>query len=141
MASVNVKEEVAASAGQVWQIMGDFGGLTKWADPNLVTSCECDGNSAGVIRTLTIAGGGVIRERLEAIDGDARRFTYSILGESPLPVKDYVATAKVTELGPEKCQVDWQSTFSPVGDAGEAEKVITGVYTGGVAGIRKALGV
>ncbi len=141
MASVNVKEEVAASADQVWQIMADFGGVDKWADPNLIKSCECDGNTAGAIRVLTLADGSVIRERLEAIDGDARRFTYSILGECPLPVADYVATAKVTELGDGKCQVDWQSTFAPVGDAGEAEKMIAGVYTGGVAGVRKALGI
>ena len=59
MASVNVQEEVAASADQVWQLMGDFGGLVKWADPNLVKSCECDGNSPGVIRTLTLADGSV----------------------------------------------------------------------------------
>ncbi len=141
MASVNVKEEVAASADQVWQIMADFGGIDKWADPNLIKSCESDGNSAGALRTITLADGAVIRERLEAIDAGARRFTYSILGECPLPVKDYVATAKVTETGDGSCQVDWQSTFEPVGPAGEAEKIIQGVYTGGVAGIRKALGI
>lgn len=141
MASVNVQEQVAASADQVWQIMADFGGVDKWADPNLIKSCECDGNNAGAIRTLTLADGAVIRERLEAIDGDTRRFTYSILGECPLPVKDYVATAKVTETGAGSCQVDWQSTFEPVGAAADAEKMIRGVYTGGVAGVRKALGI
>ncbi len=141
MASVNVQEQVAASADQVWQIMADFGGIDKWADPNLIKSCEADGNSAGAIRTITLADGAVIRERLEAIDADSRRFSYSILGECPLPVKDYVATAKVTETGSGNCQVDWQSTFEPVGPADEAEKMIRGVYTGGVAGVRKALGV
>lgn len=141
MASVNVKEQVSASADQVWQIMADFGGVDKWADPKLIKSCECDGNSAGAVRVLTLADGAVIRERLEAIDGDSRRFTYSILGECPLPVKDYVATAKVTETGSGTCQVDWQSTFEPVGSAEEAEKMIQGVYTGGVAGVRKALGI
>ena len=141
MASVNVQEQVSASADQVWQILGDFGGIDKWSDPRFIKSCECDGNSAGAIRTITLADGAVIRERLEAIDAGSRRFTYSILGECPLPVKDYVATAKVTETGSGSCQVDWQSTFEPVGSVDEAEKMIRGVYTGGVAGFRKALGV
>ncbi len=141
MASVNVQEQVAASADQVWQIMADFGGVDKWADPNLIKSCESDGNSAGAVRTLTLADGAVIRERLEAIDASARRFTYAIIGECPLPVKDYVATAKVTELGADQCQVDWQSTFEPIGSVEEAEKMVQGIYVGGVAGIRKALGI
>ena len=141
MASVNVQEQVSASADQVWQILADFGGVDKWADPKLIKSCECDGNSAGAVRTITLADGAVIRERLEAIDGDARRFSYSIVGECPLPVKDYQATAKVTETGAQSCQVDWQSTFEPVGSADEAQKFIRGVYTGGVAGVRKALGI
>ncbi len=49
--------------------------------------------------------------------------------------------SKVTETGSGSCQVDWQSTFEPVGSVDEAEKMIRGVYTGGVAGVRKALGV
>ena len=60
MASVNVKEQIAASADQVWQIVGDFGGLDKWTDPNFITGCECDGNSVGAIRTISIADGSVI---------------------------------------------------------------------------------
>ena len=141
MASVNVVEEVAASADQVWQILADFGGIQKWSDPRFIKSCEADGNDVGAVRTITLAGGAAIRERLELLDAGARRFSYSILGESPLPVADYLATAKVTATGENSCVVDWQSTFEAIGSQEAAEKMIRGVYTGGVAGIRKALGV
>jgi hypothetical protein len=141
MPSVNVQEQVAASAEQVWQVLADFGGVEKWSDPRFIKSCTCDGNEPGAVRTITLADGAVIRERLEAVDHDARRFSYCIVGTCPLPVANYLATAKVTELPSGGCQVDWQSTFEALGSTDEAEKMIRGVYTGGVAGIRKLLGV
>ena len=33
MASVNVQEEVAAPAKKVWDLISDFGGIQKFADP------------------------------------------------------------------------------------------------------------
>lgn len=141
MASVNVQEQVKASADQVWQILADFGGIDKWADPALIKSCESDGNAVGAVRTIVLADGAIIRERLESLEAPAKRFSYAILGECPLPVKDYCSIVKVTPTGDSSCMVDWQSTFEHVGDQGEAETMIRGVYTGGVAGVRKALGV
>ena len=141
MASVNVQEEVAASAQKVWDLISDFGGIQKFADPRFITKCESTGNTPGSVRTITLADGEKIQERLETFEGEAHRFSYSILGECSIPVRDYLATTKVTAIDQNRCQIDWQSTFDAVGSAEEAEKIIRGVYTGGVIGIRKALGV
>ena len=141
MASVNVQEEVAAPAKKVWDLISDFGGIQKFADPRFITKCECNGDTPGSVRTITLADGEKIQERLETFEGQAYRFSYSILGECSIPVRDYLATTKVTAIDKNKCQIDWQSTFNAVGPAEEAEKIIRGVYTGGVIGIRKALGL
>ena len=141
MASVQVQDQVAASVDQVWQLFSDFGGLSKWADPRLIKSCEADGNQVGAVRTIVLADGGIIKERLDALEPQAHRFTYAILGECPLPVDSYSATVKLTATDG-GTQVDWISTFEPRGvSQEEAENVIRGVYTGGIAGVRKALGV
>ena len=140
MASTNVQESVDASAAAVWQLLADFGGVQKIADPRFISNCECDGNEVGCVRTITLADGSSVRERLESVEQQSRRLSYSIVGEAPLPVKDYLATVKVTETGSDSCQVDWQSTFEATGPVEKAEKMIRGVYTGGVACIRKVLG-
>lgn len=141
MASQNVKESVEAPAEAVWQLLSDFGGLLKYAHPGFVIGCECDGNEVGAVRIVTMADGSRVRERLEGLEQDARRLSYSILGESKFAVKNYLATVKVSELGETRCQVDWQSTFEALGPAEELEDLFRGVYAGGVIGIRKRLGV
>ena len=141
MASVNIQEEVAAPANRVWDLISDFGGIQKFADPRFITNCDCDGNTPGSVRTITLADGENIQERLETLEHDAYRFSYSILGECSIPVRNYVATTKVTAIDKNRCQIDWQSTFTAVGPPEEAEKIIKGIYTGGVLGIRKALGL
>ena len=138
MASVQVQDTVDASVDQVWQLLADFGGIAKWADPQLIKSCEADGNAVGATRTIVLADGGVIKERLDALQPDVHRFTYAIVGESPLPLDHYSATVKLTatEAG---THVDWVSTFEPRGvSQAEAETLVRGIYTGGIAGIRKA---
>ena len=141
MASVNVQEHVEAPADSVWKLLADFGGIQKIADPRFITGCECDGNEVGSVRTITMADGSAVQERLETLEQGSRRLSYSILGDCPLPVKDYLATVKVTEADAGTCRVDWQSTFEATGPVEKAEKMIRGVYTGGVACIRKVLGV
>ncbi len=141
MASVNVQEQIATSADQVWRVIADFGGLDKWTDPKLIKSCSADGNEVGAIRTIILPNGAEVHERLEIIDHDRYRMSYTIVDPSPLPVKDYMATAKVTDTGPGTCQVDWQSTFQPIGDIEEAEKVVRRLYIAGVKGLREIVGV
>ena len=49
---------------------------------------------------------------------------------------------KVIEQSPNACRVDWQGTFEPDGVPEEqAQAMVRGIYTGGIAGARKLLGV
>ena len=97
MASVQVQAQFDASIDQLWQLLADFGGLDKWLDPAAVESCESDGNDVGAVRTIVLAeGGGVVRERLDVLEPNAHRFSYSIIGESPIPVDHYSSTVKLT---------------------------------------------
>jgi hypothetical protein len=93
-----------------------------------------------MVRTIGMGGGKVI-ERLDRHDAKAMVFAYSITNDdSPLPVKGYSATVKITDKGNGTCNVNWSGTFEPKGDAAAASKVIEGIYKGGIAGARKAVG-
>ncbi|MFQ5698564.1 MAG: SRPBCC family protein [Myxococcota bacterium] len=140
MAEVKVVENVNCSASEVWELIRDFGAIQKWAGAG-IQSCTVEGQGVGAVRTIRVPGGAEIRERLEAQDDAGRSFSYSIVGESPLPLRDYLSTLRVNEVGDGRCEIDWSSRFEPVGASEEqARGIVEGIYTGGIAGIRKTLG-
>ena len=138
MTTVTVTETIAGPAAKVWTLLSDFGGI-KVGGP--ITSVEVEGEGVGMVRTLGL-GGGLVVERLDAHDPDAMQFGYSILNDdSPLPVKGYAASVHITDLGDGSCRVDWSGTFEPKGaPEADAVKVVEGIYKGGIAGVRKAVG-
>lgn len=141
MSEVKVSERVAAPAAKVWEIVRDFGGVAKWGGPAL-QSCTVEGEGIGAVRRIGLPGGLSLAERLEAFDDAGRSLSYAIVEKSPIPVRGYLSTIRIVEDGPQACRVDWSSTFEPDGTGEEqAQAMIRGVYTGGIAGIRKALGV
>lgn len=140
MSEVHVSESIAAPAAKVWELVRDFGGVTKWGGPAL-QSCTVEGSGVGAVRRIGLPGGMTIAERLEAFDDPGRSLSYSIV-EGPVPLKNYRSTIRILEEGAGACRVDWSSTFEPAGASEEqAQGMVRGIYTGGVAGLRKALGV
>ncbi len=140
MASMDHEEIINASATEVWAFISDFSGLDKWAPPGSILHIEMDGTGIGAVRIIT-SSVGLVREKLEIFDAAAMRIGYSMDNQTPLPFKDYFAIAKVTKLPDNRCMVNWQSTFEPVGDVDQAKKVALDLYTSGLKGIRKQLGI
>jgi len=140
MAKVEVSEAVAAPAAKVWELLRDFGGIAKWSGP-MVQSIAVEGSGIGAVRRIGLPGGMSIAERLERFDDAGRSLSYAIVEKSPIPVRNYLSTVTVIESGPRACRIDWSSSFEPDGASEEqAQAMIRGVYTNGIAGIRKALG-
>lgn len=141
MSEVKVSETVAAPAAKVWDVLGDFGGVMKWGGP-MMQSCTLEGEGVGAVRRIGLAGALEIAERCEAYDAAKRSLSYTIIGKSPIPIRDYHSTLTVTETGASECRVDWNGRFEPEGVGEEqAQNMVRGIYTGGVAGVRKLLGV
>ena len=138
MTKVEVQETVQAKAAAVWPLLSDFAGI-KVGGP--IESFEVEGEGVGAVRTIGMGGGQVI-ERLERHDEVAMVFSYSIINDdAPLPVSDYYATIVISPEGDEACHVSWVGTFEPKGEEAKAIKIIEGIYKGGIAGAKKALGV
>ena len=134
---MEVKQSVRlpAPVAEVWKQIGGFNALPEW-HPMVQSSELAEG---GKIRKLTVPGAGVIVERLEGKDDNARTYTYSIT-EGPLPVADYQATIRVREEG-DDAVVEWESHFEPKGaSADEAAKTIQGIFQAGFDNLQKLFG-
>ena len=135
MAELNVERDFEASAGDVWEKLGDFAEL-GWMPG--VGSVEVEGEGIGAVRSIAM-GPAKIVERLEAHDNDARSLSYSIT-EGPVPVIDYLATITVSEVG-SGCHVGWTAKFStPDGVPAEAVvPALEGAYGGALDALKKIL--
>jgi len=138
MVSVKVSERVEASAEKVWQLFRDFGAIQRFSPQ--IEKVTVEGKGVGAVRTLSLPGGTSLQERLEAFDDAGRRLQYAIVA-GPIPVASYLATIEVKDEG-KACRIDWSSHFEPKGMTDDqARGMIEGVYKGGIAGVKKALGV
>ncbi len=135
MPKVSMSQDLAVSADRLWDMIGRFNALPDW-HPGVESS---ELTEEGQTRKLSLAGGGTIIEKLEHKDDHSRTYTYSIV-DSPLPVKNYTATLKVTGEG-DNATVEWSSEFETHGASDNAAmKAIEDVYQTGLDNLKKMFG-
>ena len=113
--------------------------------PAIADSALDSGTAAevGAVRRLTLGGdGGVVVERLLALDDVDRSYTYEIL-ESPFAVRRYVATVRVapiTDSG--QTFAEWWAEYDAEGadESGLDEFFSGAVYGDGLAALRERFG-
>ena len=141
--------DIAAPVDKVWDAVKDFDSLNKW-HPGFAKDeiQKGENNKPGTVRKLTIQDGPSFTEELLAFDDAKHTYKYRII-ESPLPLRDYVSHITVTPGAKGGSHVTWVGTFkrkSTSDTPPEAEnddaanKLITGVYEGGLANLKKMLG-
>ena len=84
-----VERNIAVPRGKVFAAFYDFGGLTRLV-PDAVSSCECIGEGVGSQRSISLADGGTVVERMD-VAHDEKVFAYSILENDAIPVDNYCA--------------------------------------------------
>ena len=135
MTKVSMSTNLNVSADQVWKLIGGFNALPDWHPA--VENSEL--TQEGQTRTLSLAGGGTLVEKLEKVDDGARTYTYSIV-DGPLPVANYTATIKVSGEG-DNSTIEWSSEFEPAGaPEQDAMKAIEGIYQAGFDNLKKMFG-
>ena len=130
-----MSQDLAVPADRLWDMIGRFNALPDW-HPGVESS---ELTEEGQTRKLSLVGGGSIIEKLEHKDDHSRTYTYSIV-DSPLPVKNYTATLKVTGEG-DNSSVEWSSEFETHGSSDNAAmKAIEDVYQTGLDNLKKMFG-
>ncbi|HAV6035595.1 TPA: SRPBCC family protein, partial [Acinetobacter baumannii] len=110
MANAIATLEIPASPEQVWQLIGGFDSLPDW----LPFVAKSELSEGARVRSLILADGGNVVERLEAFNQQERTYSYSII-KAPFPIVDYLSTITVLETDkPNVSLVEWKGQFTPV---------------------------
>lgn len=137
MADVTVQEDVALPAQQVWDVIGDFGGIRRWA--TVVQDERVEDGPEGRVRVLTMANGNVVREAL--VTSSQYSYTYSMLDRPEMA--DYRGTVAVVPLDGSTSRIVLLTHLSPSGDL--TDEAITERYlafqTGNLKAMKRALGL
>lgn len=101
-------------ASVVWAAARDFNGLATWFAGSVSTSAIEDGKTGeavGAVRNF-LFGESRIREHLVALSDVERAYTYEFCEPAPFPVKNYLATLRVTPITDgERAFIEWWTTF------------------------------
>ena len=142
MAKVSVSKKINAPLDKVWAMVSEWGGTDKWIPG--VGPVTVSGAGVGATRSAELdpATGfpGKITESLDAYNDVEKNFRYSIVGQSPIPISDYVAEMSVSENADKTCEVTWQSTWQATGDLSEKELLTAfeTLYDMSLENVRKA---
>jgi Polyketide cyclase / dehydrase and lipid transport len=136
MPSASLEHIFSVPAHAIWELIGDFGDTGKWSG-RPPEACVQSGEGIGALRTLTLADGRQIVDRLDAMGH--MFYTYSIV-QSPLPVASYTATMMVEAIDQARCRFTWSGNFVPNAISDEqAVAFFDDVYRSGLAMIERAL--
>jgi mxaD protein len=144
--SVTETIDIKAPVAKVWSLSKDYDSLNKW-HPGFAKDVLTKGpnNVVGTVRALTIKDGPTFTEELQAFDESSHSYQYRII-ESPLPLQNYVANFVVKPGKDGGSSVVWSAKFTrknpsdkpPEGETDDAAvKLITGVFQGGLANLKK----
>jgi hypothetical protein len=106
--------EIDKPVDQVWAMVGDFGGLSKWR-PDVASSVADKGNEIGSVRKLVLKAPGdpSFDEVLDKYDSEGHSYKYEIPKVDPkvLPVNTYTSTISVIDNGKGGSTVEWKGAF------------------------------
>ena len=121
--------DIAAPPAKVWQTIGEFCGIGDWHPA--IEKCVLSDKDGMKVRTLSLKGGGTLKEEQVSRDDKVMSYTYTIL-EGPLPVTDYHSTLRVAKAG-SGSKVTWTGTFKAKGAPDTvAVDAIQGIYESGL---------
>lgn len=124
-----VERTVPVSRAKIYSLLVDeFGAIDKLMG-DAVESVTLEGDGIGAIRHVRARGvPGVLSERLDtAYDG--RVFSYSVVGESSLPVESYVAVVTLADAPDGGCAISWGSNWVPNGaPVANVRAMLTALY-------------
>jgi hypothetical protein len=137
MADVSTFEDIEMPADAVWKLIGDFGGIRKWAV--LVQSESVVDTPSGKVRTLVMPEDRIVKERL--VVESQYSYTYAMVDRPEMA--DYRSTVAVVPLDDNHCRIELIMHMTPA--EGQTDEEITTRYTrnlrGNLRAMKKALGL
>ena len=143
MTQLIVSEEFHSPADRLWALLRDFGNLAAWwppGSPIKIDRVEQEGRGVGMIRHIYYVGVPTpLSERLDDIDDDARTYRLSIVGSKMPGLVSYTAKGVVTELGADRCRLDYSADIEVAGDKeSSVQKTLRFGFSQVIAGLKAA---
>ncbi len=137
MADAATYEDVPLPAEEVWDVIGNFANIRKWAV--VVQDEKLQEEPARTLRILTMADGSVVKEALVA--SSQYSYTYTMVDRPD--VEDYRSTIAVIPLGESNSRIE---LIVHVGESeGQTAEELTDRYSrfvrGNLKAMKKALGL
>lgn len=136
MATVTQFEDLPLPAQDIWDVIGDFGDIQKWA--SIIKEQSVEQAPEGLVRTLVI---GDVTVREARIADSQFSYTYSILDRAPM--NDHRSTVAVIPLDATTSRLMLTLSVSPFGDQTEEMLVErhTKALSGNLRAMKKAVGL
>lgn len=113
MIEVTRSLDINANPEVVWQSIADFGAVASFI--KTIKECTTEGeDGVGQLRHLILEDNSLTTSRLALLDNEQRILTYEIV-TTALPMDDYNSTMTVSDIGNNRCNVNWCSRFEPAG--------------------------
>jgi len=134
---------ISAPVQKVWAAIRDFNALPAWHPAIVQSEIErgLASDAIGCVRSFSLQDGGHLREQLLALSDVDHSFTYNIL-VSPMPVKNYVATFRLTPITVgNRTFAEWWADFDVTagGEEAMAAQIGDGVFVAGFEALEKKL--
>ncbi|MGE0212940.1 MAG: SRPBCC family protein [Parvibaculaceae bacterium] len=137
MAEIVETVELRAPPDEVWALVGDFATFADWHPAGSALTVETRGEDT--VRTVTIAGGDRLVEKLESQDPEARVLSYSLVS-GPFPVTSLVSTLSVAG-GEDTSTLTWKMSYEPKrGETSKAREILEALAESGVQGLKQRFG-
>lgn len=108
MASIRKEISIGVAPERVWAAVRDVGAVHRRLLPGYVVDARLEGD----FRTLTLPGGGEVRELIVDIDDGARRLAYAVV-EGRTPIAHHNASFQVIAEGEDRSRLVWVTDVLP----------------------------
>ena len=109
---VSYSQNLDAPLADAWAVVRDFGSLLKWVRGGSEGSIRLTGDGVGMLRDLVLPAVGSVQHRLDELDDDAHRITYSLTAGKPLGMAEYSVSATLIERNGPGCTIEWAGEFN-----------------------------
>lgn len=133
---VQVIKTIDVAGDKVWQAVSAIDGLERWFP--IIHSCRVEGEGVGAIRVLSLADGTEMKDCIEEINHQDRRFRY-LRTDHPFPVSRYEGTVWVRDADNGRCEVVWRLRLTASEACDELTRFLRQALSDGVSGLEQDL--
>lgn len=130
MAELHASATISGGLEQVWALLADFGNIEAWWPREgrvTIDHVVVEGSGPGMIRHIYNHGAAApVSEQLVLLDPAVKVLILSIVGQRPGGMTAYLATSRLTALGPTSCRIDHHAHVTT--EAGREQVVESFLY-------------